>query len=264
MFTHTPVLNISPNASSPLYDRFNVDNIMRILPLTTVKHSSWISFRPKEYFIDPLIQLVGKAIVRNQSSGNLRFSEVIDDKTWKAVLATRLKVYNKRVSYLLSELDSNGQDELDCNSFVFVAWWNDQVVATVRANLYPYEALKYLDEQQLAHFLGNKWKSEYIEWGRLVVDDSYHLNGIMPGLIRYAGLRLLFFTHYRFYFGYTRSGMRRLLWNFQTSQEDIKFSIPKRGEQIYSLFKGQFASDVWSALIRFLQKKLIKLQLMQK
>lgn len=174
---------------------------------------------------------------------NIKIVRVTTEKERQDVNELRLKVYGNNLPYMISQLDEAGQDSFDEHSFIFAAWFEDRIVASVRLTPYPYESLSFLSHAQLETFLGAKWKSEFLEWSRLMVDNALIVKGLMRQLIIYAGLHTLKYTSYTHYFGYSRPVVRRLFSGFQLSKEKLIFNIPKRGAHEYELLKGSFIQD---------------------
>jgi hypothetical protein len=164
----------------------------------------------------------------------------------------RREIYRKRLPSLLPMLDVHGQDPLDARSFSFAAWLGDRPVATIRATPYPFETLSHVDEERLARYLGPTFKDDYLEWGRLAAEPVATSRRIVPALITYAGLRLLLYTPYSKYFGYTRRRVRGVFNGFRVQDDTLTFQIPSRGDHQYLLLKGDMSLDLVHALPQWL------------
>lgn len=172
------------------------------------------------------------------------FSEIKTRDEFEKVLQLRLKVYAHSNAYLLQELNA-GQDDFESRSVVYAAWVNDQPIATIRLTPYPFETLRHLDELSLAQFLGDDYKTDYLEWSRLLVDSDFHDHRVMPALLIYAGMKVLTSSTYTQYFGFTKPVVRRLFRKFNIQNEIKSFSIPSRDNNDYHLLKGSFLEDFW-------------------
>lgn len=200
----------------------------------------WVGNRRERLVHAFLEKLANYAVVQKQSPEELRFGLVCERADMVAVGRMRQRVYAVKLPYLLQELAADGTDAFDANSYVFAVWRGDQVVATLRATRYPYETMQHVSESKLSGWLGQGWDSEYIEWGRLLVDRTDGLNRLVPALVTYAGLYVYWLTSYRKYFGYARLKVRPSFGGFLTEQSPFTFQIPRRGEHSYSLMKGEF------------------------
>lgn len=140
-------------------------------------------------------------------------------------------------------MTQDGIDEFDGHSTIFAAWDGDDPVATLRLTRYPYETLNYVPESYLSQFLGDRWRSEYLEFSRLVVSPNFRSHRVSHALATYAGLKVLTCTGYRKYFGYTTPLVRRLLSMFRFEREVLEFQIPSRGTHSYLLLRGDFGGD---------------------
>ncbi|MDC0708886.1 hypothetical protein POL68_10450 [Stigmatella sp. ncwal1] len=199
-----------------------------------------------------LAQGLGQLIVQKPRTVTLRFGLVRTPEELAAVGAMRLRVYQAKLPYLLQELSENGLDAYDAHSFIFAIWHGNQVVATIRATRYPYETSKYVPESDLAQWLGKRWNTKYLEWGRLLVETTSGVNRLTPAIITYAAVYLHASTGYRHYFGYTRPHVRSSFGKFQVRTDALTFRIPARGEHSYQLLKGSFLYNVLYELPRWL------------
>lgn len=218
---------------------------------------------PSERAVDRAANYLAKLVVRGPSPA-LQFREVSSDRDWERVRELRKRCYPTALPYLVSQLDERGGDPHDRHSFVFAAFLGEQAVATIRATVYPYETLDYVSEAKLAAFLGPGWQTEYIEWGRLLVERRYAGMRLLPALITFAGLRVLALTKYRYYFGYTRPSTRKLIAKFALDGDELEFGIPQRGSHTYSVSKGSFKAALFREMPKWLRVSLTNEQLQVK
>lgn len=174
---------------------------------------------------------------------NIRISRVISDADMQAVTDLRLKIYENNLPYMINQLNENGQDNYDQCSYIFAAWYENQIAASIRLTPHPYESLTFLPSEKLENFLGSSWQTDYLEWSRLMVDSTLQVKGLMRQLIIYAGIYTLQHTAYTHYFGYARPIVKRLFSGFKLAKEKLVFNIPNRGEHDYELLKGSFIDD---------------------
>ncbi len=206
----------------------------------------------RERWVHALLQGLANFVVQKPRTEKLRFGWVKSPEELAAVGQMRLRVYQAKLPYLLRELSEDGTDSYDANSFVFAVWRGEQVVATLRATRYPYETLRYVPEPELSRWLERGWNTDYLEWGRLLVDTSPGVNRLTPALLSYAGLHLFWLTSYRKYLGYFRPHVRQAFSGFRMGGNLLSFKIPHRGEHSYLLFKGDFLAGVLFAAPRWL------------
>jgi hypothetical protein len=199
--------------------------------------------------IEPLAQALARRIARIRPRRALRFGEV-SVRDWAGVRRMRRRVYEDSLPALLRELDVHDQDRYDAHSFVFAAWFDGEPVATVRCTTYPFETLRYVEPATVGRYLGPDWERDYIEWGRMALTRAHRGQRLMPALVTYAALRMIFETPYRKYLGYMRETVRARLRGFRVQDESFTFRIPERGEHDYALVRG----DVWRDLLFTLPK----------
>jgi len=208
----------------------------------------------QERVIDGAVNYLSSLVVTGPERASVRFCEVSTAEDWRRVRELRLRCYPKALPYLVDVLEPDGSDRHDRHSFVYAAFLGDQAVATIRATAYPYETLDHLSEADLHGFLGAGWKTDYIEWGRLLVDDTYAKMRLTPALITYAGLRLLTLTPYRSYFGYTKPHVREMVSRFPIDSDTLRFKIPARGDHDYLMTKGTISSAAVREIPRWLRR----------
>lgn len=119
------------------------------------------------------------------NSQKICFSEVVNEEELEKVMELRRKVYNKTNQYMLNEFDS-AIDTFENRSRIYAAWLDGSPVASIRLTPYPFETMKFIDEEKLSQFLGYDFKENYLEWSRLIVDADIKNPAIMPSLIVYA------------------------------------------------------------------------------
>lgn len=213
---------------------------------------------PQERVMDSAFNYVANLFISGEAKHNIRFCEVTTEEDWRAVRALRQRWYPVLLPYLTNVLDADGSDRHDRHSFVYGAFINNRAVATIRATSYPYESLDYVDETRLANYLGGNWKTDYIEWGRLLVDPQFAKMRLTQGLITYAGLRLFTLTPYRAYFGYSKPAVRDLLSSLPFDREGLQFKIPSRGNHHYVLFRGDFKNAAMLEFPKWIRKMIAR------
>lgn len=208
----------------------------------------------QERVVDAAVNYLSSLVVAGSDRANVRFCEVSTVEDWRLVRELRLRCYPKVLPYLVNVLEPDGSDRHDRHSFVYAAFLGDRAVATVRATIYPYESLDHLSEEDLHDFLGHGWKTDFVEWGRLLVDSAYAKMRLTPALITYAGLRLLTLTHYRSYFGYTKPHVRAMISRFAIENDTFRFKIPSRGDHDYLMTKGTLSTAAMREIPRWLKR----------
>ena len=209
---------------------------------------------PQERVIDGAINYLSGLVVTGAGRSSVRFREVNTEDDWRRVRELRIRCYGASLPYLLDVLEPDGSDRHDRHSFVYAAFLDDVAVATIRATAYPYETLDHMKEADLSGFLGPGWKTEFIEWGRLLVDSAYAKMRLMPALITYAGLRLLTLTPYRSYFGYTKPHVRELVSRFPIDSATMRFKIPSRGDHEYLMTRGTLSTSAVRQIPNWLKR----------
>jgi hypothetical protein len=194
--------------------------------------------------IEPLSELFAQMLARPREQGRLSFDQVQAPGAWDEVKRFRLEQYRKVLPYMLEELGPDGSDDIDARSSTFAARWNGDVVATIRLTPHPFETSRYVPDGVIAGFLGSRWREDYIEWSRLLVDGAAPVRGLASSLIAFAGLHALSSTQFRGFFGYATTEVQRVYAKFGIATHPETFSIPRRGPQRYVLIKGNFVDAV--------------------
>jgi hypothetical protein len=214
---------------------------------------------PSRRALDSAMAYIANLVASRVNGQAVRFREVTEAADWRRVRELRLRSYPVSLPYLLATLRPDGSDRYDRHSLVYAAFLGDRAVATIRATPYPYEILNYVREDVVAGYLGRGWRSDYIEWGRLLVDHEFQRLRLTPALITYAGLRLLTLSPYRSYFGYTRPHVRGLVSRFAVEQDTLRFKIPDRGDHEYLITKGSLGAGAVRELPRWLRRASARL-----
>jgi len=209
---------------------------------------------PQERVIDSAVNYLSSLVVTGVGNQRVRFGEVTTAEDWRRVRELRLRCYPKLLPCLVEMLEPDGSDRHDRHSFVYAAFIGDRAVATMRATRYPFETLEHVSEDDLRGFLGATWKTNFIELGRLLVDDEYAKMRLTPAMITYAGLRLLALTPYRNYFGYTKPHVRSMLSRFPIDKDTLRFKIPACGDFDYLMVKGTFTGAAMREIPRWLRR----------
>jgi N-acyl-L-homoserine lactone synthetase len=202
----------------------------------------------------PLSVFVSRLIAAPRAAGKLSFREATSNEDLQQVYQFRIQQYAQALPYMLSELNDEGVDDFDHHSYTFGAWWNDRVVGSIRLTPHPFETPSYVAEGHMAEFLGEQWRSQYLEWTRLLVDPSAPIRRLMPALIVFAGVQALTRTTYRRYFGYASTKVARLFRRFAFTASEHRFSIPRRGPHSYVMLKGDFTQSLHHLLDTFQQQ----------
>ena len=179
---------------------------------------------------------------------DLIFGKITSKKERDELGVFRLNNYWKKKPYMLNELDQQGFDSYDDQGSIYAAWLNNEMIASIRLCYSPFESNHFLSDTALKNFLGDHYQNEYLEWTRLLIRPNHHIPGLLRALIIYAGIKTLQERHYHKYFGYSTPIVKRLFSRFQLSHQLLEFKIPKRGNQIYTLLKGDFAVDFLNLL----------------
>jgi len=222
------------------------------LPVTALRE-----YRPEEEanqqsVLGPLSDLFAQMAARPLEQGTLSFEEVHAAGAWDEVKRFRLEQYRKALPYMLDELGPDGSDDIDARSCTFAARWNGRVVATIRLTPHPFETSRYVPEDVVAGFLGSRWRADYLEWSRLLVDREAPVRGLASSTIVFAGLRVLSSTPFHRVFGYATPEVLRVYGKFPVATHPESFSIPRRGPQRYLLLKSDLleALDRWTSRMK--------------
>lgn len=206
-----------------------------------------------EQTVQPLSMFVARLLAAPRVTGKLEFRQATSKEDLRQVYQFRVQQYAHALPYMLDELNDEGMDDFDHHSYTFGAWWNDRVVGSIRLTPHPFETPSHVAEGQMAEFLGEKWRSQYLEWTRLLVDASAPIRRLMPALIVFAGIHVLNQTTYRRYFGYSTTTVARLFRRFAFTESAHRFSIPRRGSHSYVMLKGEFTQSLCHLLDSFQQ-----------
>ncbi len=191
---------------------------------------------------DEYIMKMAKQVSRYDGN-ELIFSQITSNHEWEQLGLFRLKHYAHKNTYMLTELNKHGFDKYDLDSKVYAARFNGNIIATIRLLEYPFETNYFINDDALSQFLGPQYRKEYVEWTRLLIQPNSPVKFILPALLIYAGMKTLTSYLPHKYFGYSTLTVKRLFSRFQLSNEKLTFTIPRRGEQAYTLLKGDFISD---------------------
>lgn len=192
---------------------------------------------------DTFMQSVAKRISGCKYPDLISFSKVTTFEEFAHLGRFRLKSYMLKKAYMIAELDENGFDEFDDRSSIYAAWYEGQLAATIRLCPSPFESSQFIDAHQLKNFLGEHYESRYLEWSRLLIDHQRAVPRLLPAIVVYAGLQILASGNHRHYFGFSTPVVKRLFSRFLLSGSSLPFTIPRRGEHLYHLIKGDFLED---------------------
>lgn len=190
------------------------------------------------------LQWVARCIVQGgDGRGAVQFRAVRQRGDWDAIRALRRDVYAATIPYMLTVLDETGADEYDHRSIVFGVWLRGRAIATVRYTQWPFEVTRYVPTATLARSVPLEECDRTLEFSRLLVAPDAGVNRLMPALITYSGLTILFNTSFRRYTGYAKLAVVRKLNRFHCSTGPQTFRIPDRGDHEYALVIGDFLTD---------------------
>ncbi|WP_175952063.1 hypothetical protein [Burkholderia sp. BCC0405] len=194
--------------------------------------------------LERALQWVARRIVQGiDDRSAIRFKAVRRRSDWDAIRGLRRDVYAATIPYMLTVLDETGADEYDHRSIVFGVWLHGRAVATVRYTQWPFEVTRYVSTATLASSVPLEDCDRTLEFSRLLIAPNAGVNRLMPALITYSGLTILFNTSFRRYIGYAKLAVVRKLNRFHCSTGPHTFRIPERGEHEYALVIGDFLTD---------------------
>lgn len=206
--------------------------------------------------VQPLSVFASRLLAAPRATGKLEFRQATSKEDLHQVYQFRVQQYAQTLPHMLDELNDEGMDDFDHHSYTFGAWWNDRVVGSIRLTPHPFETPSYVADGHMDEFLGEEWRSQYLEWTRLLVDASAPIRRLMPALMVFAGVHALTRTTYRRYFGYASTKVVRLFRRFAFTESAHRFSIPRRGPHSYVMLKGEFTQSLFHLLEKFQQQEM--------
>ncbi|WP_019217318.1 hypothetical protein [Legionella tunisiensis] len=156
------------------------------------------------------IQSVVTSILGCGHSDMISFCQVKTADEFEYLGRFRLKSYSLKKAYMIAELDENGLDAFDNRSTIYAAWFENEIVATIRLTSAPFESSQLIDSDRLVTFLGENYALHYLEWSRLIITHHSTLPRLLPAIIIYAGLQTIASGHYQHYFGYCTPIIKKL------------------------------------------------------
>jgi N-acyl-L-homoserine lactone synthetase len=192
---------------------------------------------------EAFIQGFAKSMIKHPQAHWIQFRNIKTPEEWLQLGAFRKRGYQARKPYMVAELHDDGKDSFDAHGLVYSAWWQDEMVASVRLCPHPFESESLMSRVQLESLLGENYQANYLEWTRLLISEKINMPYLLNALIIYAGMQTLATSHYQHYFGYSSLLVRRLFRQFKLSNDNLGFTIPHRGNHQYVLFKGNFLED---------------------
>ncbi|CDZ78425.1 hypothetical protein BN59_02735 [Legionella massiliensis] len=189
------------------------------------------------------MESIAKTISGYSDPGMISFSKIKTTEEFELLGRFRLKNYSLKRTYMVAELDKKGLDYLDKSSTSYAAWFEGEMVATVRLTPAPFESPQLFDSDILRDFLGNNYDLRYLEWSRLLIKHHSTSLQLLPALITYAGLFTLASSPYQQYFGYCTPTAKKLFSRFLIVNCHHPFTIQRRRGNIYQLIKGNFLED---------------------
>lgn len=212
--------------------------------------------------ISHLARLFANRMVQGDRHGaTLHFRPVATHRDWQGVCELRLSGYGATIPYMLDVLDAWGQDPYDRRSFVFAIWQDDQAIATIRYTTAPFEVSQYVALGPDPDRFPGLDPAKTVEFSRLLIRPGCELNRLMPALVTYSGLVMMFCTPFRHYVCYAKEAVVRKLSAFNCVLGNISFTIPERGDHLYEFVFGSFAEGAGQLLTRTIRPARLALAL---
>ncbi|MED7789589.1 hypothetical protein [Francisella sp. 19X1-34] len=184
-----------------------------------------------DFFDDLVFQKTGDQNLKIRLISENKFSEVSK---------ARQELYANREKYFLKTLFENNRmlDSIDRRSFIFAAFYNNQIIGLHRHTPAPFEVYKYIEKNRLDSFLGSKNKDSFIEMSRLVIDRKspikylqYHLTCIGTEIIRIN-------TNFKNFITFVKPRLMKYAFPDLGGDDFLNFRIPERKNNEYVLIKG--------------------------
>ncbi|GEM_PF-5754008 len=194
------------------------------------------------------VWLLKKIVLRGEAKHQLAFNYAITEQELDRIGEFRVAQYQRRLPYMLSSLDADGQDAFDQHSYHFYIQDNQQILAVVRYTPAPFELEQLLDKDQFLAVLTENNQEKTLEISRLIAADTHHYRGLMPALLLYSSVYLSIVGGYRYYITYCRADRAAKFLSFRQTGNQQQFKIPSRGEQSYLLYAGTLSSACWQGI----------------
>lgn len=194
------------------------------------------------------VWLLKKIVLRGEAKHHLAFNYAITEQELDRIGEFRVAQYQRRLPYMLSSLDADGQDAFDQHSYHFYIQDNQQILAVVRYTPAPFELEQLLDKDQFLAVLTENNQEKTLEISRLIAADIHHYRGLMPALLLYSSVYLSIVAGYRYYITYCRADRAGKFSSFRQTGNQQQFKIPSRGEQSYLLYAGTLSSACWQGI----------------
>ncbi|MCG8417353.1 MAG: hypothetical protein MJE77_05345 [Proteobacteria bacterium] len=201
--------------------------------------------------IDLLINTFAGQMLSCDEGPAPRFCVLTSPQDLAELDAFRRRQYQRLLPYMLPTLERDRQEGYDERSWVFAARYNGQIIATARMTPHPFESMDHVAPAAMHSFIGEDLQHTYVEYSRVVVSPDITVHGLMAGMLTYAGLRMLTTTSYRKYFGYASARVAPKFQQFGVDTADFQFTIPSRGDHVYTLVKGDFLHGFQLLVHRF-------------
>ncbi len=204
------------------------------------------------------VWLLKKIVLRGEAKQNLAFNYAMTEQELDRIGKFRLAQYQRRLPYMLSSLDPDGQDAFDQHSYHFYIQDEQHILAVVRYTPAPFELAQLLQKDQFFAVLTENNQEKTLEISRLIAADTHHYRGLMPALLLYSSLYLSLVGGYRYYITYCRADRAAKFSSFRQNVTQQQFKIPSRGEQHYLLYAGTLSSACWQGIRSAYQRRVKK------
>ncbi len=204
-----------------------------------------------------------KMIQEQCHTDRIKIRQVVTGDDFLALSDARLRMYSQRDQYFKTLYPSGiGLDEGDMRSYIFVCYYDDQIIASQRIMPFPYELSDLVDFEVLEDLLGDNFVQSYVEFSRLVVDKHCKVKGIANAMSKVSGTLVALFSGYRNYVTYTKVKRRkkasssgqlsqaRLMvpgkngFSMSKTHRGVKFVIPERDDNEYTIYQGQMLASM--------------------
>jgi len=172
------------------------------------------------------------------------FGLVSNAADWDGVQQLRMKMYHGKRDYLSYLVGHDGIDEYDTHSYLFYAKLNGKYVASVRFTEYPFETSRYFDMVELQAFLGQDYKHDYLEVGRLVADNSIKVSNLSQAILAFSVAMASSMQNKTRYLAYSHPRLKQKAFRYNQDDHTQTFYIPERRDSEYILFKGCFKQEL--------------------
>ena len=202
-----------------------------------------------------LSYIVKKLLIRHPSGQKIKFCVLSTAAELEQIAAFRLEQYQRRLPYMLQELNSQGLDGFDARSLHIYLKDQQEILAVVRFSPRPFELESLYSATAIQKAINNKKLGKTVEISRLIVIDKEGYKGLMPALMLYCSIYLLCCTKYRYYISYCKMSNAEKFRGFRALKANSAFHIQARGEHQYLLYFGHVAQAMLEGIISAIQRK---------